>query len=145
MSKQRPRVVALALISRPGTREILVSNSRDKVTDVRFQRPFGGGVDFGERGEDALRRELFEELAVELGMVRLIGVVESLFLFEGLARHEISLLYRTEFADPSLYAREVFEGIEAEPKFGVWRDLDGEVKVPLYPPGLADHVAAWEG
>ncbi|MFZ0059979.1 MAG: NUDIX domain-containing protein [Acidimicrobiales bacterium] len=141
MTKTRPRVVALALIGRPGTKEILVSNSRDEVAGIRFQRPFGGGVDFGERGEEALRREIREELGVELGAVRLVGVVENLFVFEGRPGHEILMLYRTEFADASLYARDVFAGVEPEPKVGVWRDLGAVADdVPLYPPGLADHV-----
>ena len=136
-----PRVVALALIRRPGTKEILVSNSRDEFAGVRFQRPFGGGVEFGERGDEALRRELAEELGVELGEARLVGAVENLFVFEGQPGHEILLLYGTEFADASLYEKDRFEGVEAEPKTGVWRDL-GTVadEVPLYPPGLADHV-----
>ncbi|HXZ83634.1 MAG TPA: NUDIX domain-containing protein [Acidimicrobiales bacterium] len=143
MAKRKPRVVALAVIRRPGTNEILVSNSRDEVADMGFQRPFGGGVDFGERGEEALRRELREELGVALGTVRLTGVVENLFVFEGSPGHEILLLYDSEFADSSLYARDVFTGIEARPKIGVWRDLDNsEDDVPLYPPGLADHFRA---
>ncbi len=141
MAKPKPRVVALALIRRPGTNEILVSNSRDEVAGVDFQRPFGGGVDFGERGEEAVRRELLEELGVELGSVHLVGVMENLFVFEGLPGHEILLLYRGEFADASLYARDVFRGVEATPKTGVWRNLaEGDGDLPLYPPGLALRV-----
>jgi 8-oxo-dGTP pyrophosphatase MutT (NUDIX family) len=143
VAKRKPRVVALALIRRPGTREILVSNSRDEFAGVRFQRPFGGGVDFGERGDEALRRELAEELGIELGKARLIGAVENLFVFEGQPGHEILLLYETEFADASLYEKDRFEGVEAEPKTGVWRDLDNpRTDLPLYPPGLAGHIAA---
>jgi 8-oxo-dGTP pyrophosphatase MutT (NUDIX family) len=146
MAKPKPRVVALALIRRPGRNEILVSNSRDEVAGVSFQRPFGGGVDFGERSEDALRRELLEELGVELGALRPAGVVENLFVFEGLPGHEIVLLYEAELADPSLYAREVFTGVEVRPKIGTWRDLDdSENDVPLYPPGLADRIRAKKG
>lgn len=141
MAQRKPRVVALAWIRRPGTNEILVSNSRDEVIGVRFQRLFGGGVDFGERGEEALRRELREELGVELGAARLAGVVENLFVFEGYPGHEVMLVFETELGDESLYAKETFEGIEDEPKIGVWRDLDQpDSDVPLYPPGLLDEL-----
>jgi 8-oxo-dGTP pyrophosphatase MutT (NUDIX family) len=134
MAQRKPRVVALALIRRPGTNEVLVSNSRDETIGVRFQRLFGGGVEFGERGEEALRREMREELGVELGPARLVGVVENLFVFEGLPGHELMLVYETEFADPELYSKEEFKGIEAEPKIGVWRDLDHpDPGTPLYP------------
>jgi len=143
VAKRKPRVVALALIRRPGTRVILVSNSRDEVAGVRFQRPFGGGVEFGERGDEALRRELVEELGVELAEARLVGAVENLFVFEGQPGHEILLLYETGFADASLYEKDRFEGVEAEPKTGVWRDLDDpQNDLPLYPPGLATYLAA---
>ncbi len=141
MAQRKPRVVALAWIRRPGANEILVSNSRDEVIGVRFQRLFGGGVEFGERGEGALRRELREELGVELGAARLAGVVENLFVFQGYPGHEVMLVYETEFADETLYERETFEGIEEEPKFGVWRDLDHpDPAVPLYPPRLLDEL-----
>jgi 8-oxo-dGTP pyrophosphatase MutT (NUDIX family) len=141
MAQRKPRVVALAWIRRPGTNEILVSNSRDELIGVRFQRLFGGGVEFGERGEEALRRELREELGVALGGARLAGVVENLFVFEGFPGHEVMLVYETEFADASLYEKDIFQGIEEEPKIGVWRDLDHpDPEVPLYPPGLLDEL-----
>ncbi|MGA8296776.1 MAG: NUDIX domain-containing protein [Acidimicrobiales bacterium] len=141
MAPRKPRVVSLAWISRPGTSEILVSNSRDEVIGARFQRLFGGGVEFGERGEAALRRELREELGVELGAARLAGVIENLFVFEGYPGHEVMLVFETELADESLYAKDTFEGIEEEPKIGVWRDLEHpNPDVPLYPPGLLEDL-----
>jgi 8-oxo-dGTP pyrophosphatase MutT (NUDIX family) len=139
VAQRKPRVVALAWIRRPGTNEILVSNSRDEVIGVRFQRLFGGGVDFGERGEEALRRELREELGVTLGDASLAGVVENLFVFEGLPGHEVMLVYETGFIAGSLYEKDVFHGIEEEPKIGVWRDLDqADPDVPLFPTGLLE-------
>jgi 8-oxo-dGTP pyrophosphatase MutT (NUDIX family) len=139
VAQRKPRVVALAWIRRPGTNEILVSNSRDELIGERFQRLFGGGVEFGERGDEALRREFDEELGVALGEARLAGVVENLFVFEGLPGHEVMLIYESGFADPLRYETDVFRGIEDEPKIGVWRDLDHpDPAVPLYPTGLLD-------
>ena len=92
-------------------------------------------------GEEALRREFAEELGVELGAARLAGVVENRFVFDGHPGHEVMLVYETEFADPHRYETEVFEGIEDEPKTGVWRSLSkADPAVPLYPPDLLDHV-----
>jgi 8-oxo-dGTP pyrophosphatase MutT (NUDIX family) len=44
-----------------------------------YYRPLGGGIDFSETGEEAARRELREELGVELGSVRFLGFLENLF------------------------------------------------------------------
>lgn len=43
----------------------------------------GGGVDFGERLEDAIRREFMEEYGMEIAVDRLLHVVDHLIPAEG--------------------------------------------------------------
>jgi ADP-ribose pyrophosphatase YjhB (NUDIX family) len=69
-----------------------------------FYRPLGGGIEFGETAEEALRRELREELDVELGTARLIGVLENLFRFRGVPGHEIVFVFDAVVADPGFYS-----------------------------------------
>jgi 8-oxo-dGTP pyrophosphatase MutT (NUDIX family) len=41
----------------------LVAHGHDSVKSEDFYRPLGGGIEFGELSEAALRREIKEELA----------------------------------------------------------------------------------
>ena len=73
--------------------EILVMEARDESRDLTFYRPLGGGIEFGERSDDAVKRELQEEIGAELDELRLLTVLENLFEFEGKAWHEIVFVY----------------------------------------------------
>lgn len=66
----------------------------------------GGGIHFGEGIEDALRRELKEELGAELLESKFIGVVESTFLENGQRKHEINVVFYVRINDISLYSHE---------------------------------------
>jgi 8-oxo-dGTP pyrophosphatase MutT (NUDIX family) len=63
LTQRRIRPLALAVIRRDD--RILVFEAHDSVKDETFYRLLGGGIEFGDRGEEAIRRELVEELGVE--------------------------------------------------------------------------------
>jgi len=46
--------------------KLLLNKGYDKVKNETFFRIIGGGVNFGERSEEALRREIKEELNSEI-------------------------------------------------------------------------------
>ena len=81
MGDQRIRPLALALIRRHD--EILVERGRDEKKDETFFRPLGGTIEFGERGVEAVRRELREELASEIEVNALVATIENHFTWEG--------------------------------------------------------------
>jgi ADP-ribose pyrophosphatase YjhB (NUDIX family) len=139
----RIRPLALALIRRGD--EILVEGGRDEVKGEVFFRLLGGGIDFGESGADALRRELREELGSETNVERLLGALENIFTYEGKAGHEIALVYECRLRDTRLYGRdewEVSEQVGHGPLVHTlaWKRLasftDGSEI--LYPDGAAD-------
>lgn len=53
----------------------------------------GGRVEIMESSEDALRREMREELGISIRIERLLWVVENLFTYEGRNGHEIGFYY----------------------------------------------------
>jgi ADP-ribose pyrophosphatase YjhB (NUDIX family) len=95
------RPIAIGIFRRMD--HILVGFAHDLVANERYCRPPGGGIEFGERAVDALRRELQEEVHAELGETRLLGVLENTFELEGAPKHEIIFVFESTFADPRVY------------------------------------------
>jgi len=132
------RPIALA-VPRRGD-DLLVFEYHDPTKDQTFYRPLGGGIDFGETAESAVRRELREELGVDLLDVRRLGVLENIFHGFGRDGHEIAFVFGCQLADQSLYERNVVGEIldDAGTKV-MWRSPSCfGVDSPLYPEGLAD-------
>jgi ADP-ribose pyrophosphatase YjhB (NUDIX family) len=116
------RVIAVCVF-RDGNR-ILVAEEVDAVTKSRFARPLGGGVDDGERSEEAAEREIREEIGQEICELRLLGVLENIFEYLGKHGHEIVFVYDGKFVDPANYQRAEIPMMEAGWETpAVWRDL----------------------
>ncbi len=139
MNNEQIRPLALGVVWRGD--DILVFEGYDHVKGETFYRPLGGGIEFGERSQEAVRREFREELGVELVGVRYLATVENIFICNGQRGHEIVLLYEATLADSSLYEREIFTvHEEGELLTARWMELcafqaDGP---PLYPDGLLE-------
>jgi ADP-ribose pyrophosphatase YjhB (NUDIX family) len=133
------RPLALGVIRRGN--ELLVFEGHDHVKGETYYRPLGGGIEFGEAAEDALRREFREELAAELTNVSLLGVVENIFTVFGRPSHEIVFLFEAELADRAWYEREELGTVidEGSPVF--WRDFTSGDSI-LYPAGLRELMSA---
>jgi ADP-ribose pyrophosphatase YjhB (NUDIX family) len=120
---------------------ILVAPGFDNVKQQSFYRPLGGEIEFGERAEDAVRREIREELGCEIEDVGLLGVSENIFTYLGAEGHELVWTFEARLADPSMYEREVVECREGEARFEAhWLPMDAFVrgKATLFPEGLLE-------
>jgi ADP-ribose pyrophosphatase YjhB (NUDIX family) len=77
----------------------------------------GGGVEFGETSEQALRREMREELGAEIADLNLLFVSEEVFVVQGQIYHAIVLLYEGRFVDSGFYNQAVIPYVEGpEPR-----------------------------
>ena len=125
---------------------ILVAEGYDPIKQQTFYRPLGGGIEFGETSADTVRRELKEELNVEVGKLRYLGTLENIFVFNGTPGHEIVMVYDGVLVDSGLYEQAVIVGEEANGEVirAVWKSLDefGEGKSILYPTGLLEMLQA---
>ena len=107
-----------------------------------YYRPVGGQIDFAETSENALRREIIEELNVEIESPMLLGVLENLFEVDGKQGHEVVFVYDAQLRDKSLYAVERLSGLESDGRVfsAVWIELRnvGPDTPAIYPTGLVD-------
>ncbi len=106
------RVLALALIKHRG--RFLACAGYDTVKGTAHYRLLGGGVEFGESGHQALRREIKEELGIAIKPPKLLGIEENRFVFNGLPGHEIVFLYEVVFQSERQYDRESFPILDSD-------------------------------
>ncbi len=134
------RPLALCLFRRDDG-AILAGAGHDPVKDQRFYRPLGGGIEFGEKAEDAARREIREELGAEIHNLRLLGTFENIFVFQGETGHELIWLYEAAFDEPAFFESDVVMADEGGSAFEAhWVKIDklAREKTPLYPDGLGE-------
>ena len=137
-----PNLRAIAICVFRHRDRILLINIHDPATGERFYRPAGGGIEFGESSQDALRREMREELGAEIDAPRLLGVLENIFTYDDRPGHEIVFVYDAQFVDQRLYQVERFTVHEAngETFDAVWVELSTSdpQTPPVYPEGLVE-------
>jgi ADP-ribose pyrophosphatase YjhB (NUDIX family) len=113
--KRSIRVTARCLFRHEG--QILTISAQDPDKPEPHYGVPGGGVEFGETSEQALRREMREELGAEMADLDLLFVSEEIFAVQGQTYHAIVFLYQGRFVDPGFYARPVIPYVEGpEPR-----------------------------
>lgn len=98
----------------------------------------GGRAEFGECAEQTLRREMREEIGVDVEVVRLLWFVENFFTYAGKRYHEIALYFLMRLPSGCSYLVEPgpFQGDEQGIKLTFrWFPHRPETlsSLPLYP------------
>lgn len=91
------RPIALGLSIK--NNKLLVSEGFDKVKNETFYRCLGGGIEFLEKSEEALKREFLEEINVDITVKDFLGISENIFTYQGKKAHELILFYSIEISD----------------------------------------------
>ena len=91
------RPIVLGLVIKDN--KLLVSEGFDKVKNETFYRCLGGGIEFLEKGEEALKREFLEEINVDIAVKDFLGISENIFTYQGKNAHELILFYSIEISD----------------------------------------------
>lgn len=139
------RTIVLAIIRRGD--EFLVSEFDHLDRGGFYYRPLGGGVEFGEYGVDAVRREIQEELRSDIADIQYLTTLENIFIYQGMLGHQIVLLYECRLLDTSLYDKDIIyyaddlDGVVSQ-EHAVWKPLSFfENGGPLLvPDGLLEYL-----
>ena len=115
----RPVVLGIA----KNRNRILVSKGYDKVKDNTFYRCLGGGIEFSETSQEALKREFKEELGIDIEVKDYCGIAENIFTFQGKKGHELVLFYNIKIKDEDY--QEVYTMIDDDGETeAIWVDID---------------------
>ena len=115
------RPVALGVAIRDG--KLLVMEGFDEKKGTHFYRCLGGGIEYGEKSDEALRREFMEEISLDIKINDFLGVDENIFTYNGKLGHELVFLYDIDIADKDY--KEEYPMIEnGKTGTAVWIDVE---------------------
>lgn len=121
--------------------KILVSEILDDHGNLKGWCPLGGGIEFGETSENALKREILEEAGCGIVILGPPIVCDNLFEHHGLQGHEIVLAFPISFDNPQIYSNHRFQIREDKGSLHwvEWISIDRFVskECTLFPPDLA--------
>jgi 8-oxo-dGTP pyrophosphatase MutT (NUDIX family) len=96
----------------------------------------GGRVELMESAGDTVKREMREELGIEVAIARLLWVAENFFDYGGKSHHELGLYFLLSLKEPSMLHEQTgaFPGIEADRDLIFqWYDIEAIDAIALYP------------
>jgi 8-oxo-dGTP pyrophosphatase MutT (NUDIX family) len=134
-----PHIRPIAICIFHHQNKILVFEEYDFVKKQTFYRPLGGGIEFGETSEETIRREMMEEMNVEVTDLKYLGTLENIFVFNGKTGHEIVQVYDGQLVDSGMYEQAEMSALETDGNQMrvLWKRLDEfSPESPLYPDGL---------
>ena len=103
--------------------KLLVDKGCDKSTKQEYYRCIGGGIEFLEKSEDALKREFKEELNLEITPGKFLGIDENIFICHSKDAHELVLFYDAYINEKDY--QEKYDKIEGDTKSeAIWVDID---------------------
>lgn len=109
-----PAVATAVFVRRPDGRMLFVLRARDPGRGLLA--PPGGFIDPGERAEDALRREIREEVGLEIGEPEFLGSFANTCPYKGVTYPVLDLFFVADALEPE--RAQALDDVAAL----VWRD-----------------------
>ncbi|NTU66805.1 MAG: NUDIX domain-containing protein [Candidatus Moranbacteria bacterium] len=120
-------------------RAVIIKNGRMllcKPVDKDWYFFPGGHVEFGEKTEDALARELNEEMNIVPEDISFIGLIENRFERDNEKYHEIDVVFKVGIGSQEISEREDHIGFE-------WVDIESLKEKQALPIALKDAIIEW--
>lgn len=132
----RPIVLGLAIKNG----KVLVSEGYDKVKNQTFYRCLGGGIEFLEKSDEALKREFKEEIDADIIVKDFLGINENIFTYEEKNAHELILIYSIDIKDCDY--KEEYNIIDMQNHIAKWIDIDNfkTKQAILYPETILEYL-----
>lgn len=134
------RPIVLGIIKKEN--KILVSKGYDKIKNETFYRCIGGGIEFLETSNDALKREFKEELNIDIEVGEFLGISENIFTYNGKNAHELILFYNATIKDSDF--KEKYHIIDDNTETdAIWVDVDKFIskELKIYPEQMFKYLA----
>ncbi len=121
---------------------VLAEKGVDLNTNKTFYRLMGGGIEFGELSSMTTKREMLEELNVEIINEEFLCSIENIFEFNSKKYHELTFLYKGEFLDKSMYEKQIIQRVDGYSSYSEWVSIS-EIKkgnIIFYPEKAIEYL-----
>ncbi|MDR6868200.1 ADP-ribose pyrophosphatase YjhB (NUDIX family) [Microbacterium resistens] len=144
MTVDRSYIRVKAMLIAPnddGSHHLVSSNAPTSENPLGFHRLIGGSVELGETHQEAIVREVGEELGARILDLTHLGMVENIFRYNGELGHEIVALYSGRVEPAPAEEGGTLTESDGSVVPVVWRPFeDADIAVPLYPAGANDWI-----
>jgi len=96
----------------------------------------GGHIDFSEKAEETLKREMQEEIGMNLSILEFVGANENYFSQQGDMHHEFNLVFSGTIEDGEVQALEDYLAFE-------WVELNSIGDTNIKPESLKKELITW--
>ncbi|MFA6524939.1 MAG: NUDIX domain-containing protein [Patescibacteria group bacterium] len=124
-------------------RAIIVFNDKLLMCVLHDQPPIhflpGGHLEFGETLEDCLRREIKEEMGVEIKSMEFLKQFENIYDVHGIKHHEINLVHKVSL---SIENTEEVKAQEDHISF-TWVEIEKMKDVKMLPPVIHQYLVEY--